>query len=163
MKVSREEILHIANLAQLEIKEEEIEEYRKNLDEILQMAEIVNNPVSEVFDAWKDAVTVLVGNNYSMDDLLTVIDNDYSTAASLASQFSTLINALPSVDKISTSDADTISAIRDVYNNLTSYQRSFISSDDLTRLQELEQRVKELSAASESDSSDTTDEADAKE
>lgn len=49
MKVSREEILHIANLAQLEIKEEEIEEYRKNLEEILEMTEIVNNaPVDEL-------------------------------------------------------------------------------------------------------------------
>lgn len=49
MKVSREEILHIANLAQLEIKEEEIESYRKNLEDILEMAEIVNNaPVEEL-------------------------------------------------------------------------------------------------------------------
>lgn len=49
MKVSREEILHIANLAELEIKEDEIELYRKNLEDILEMAEIVNNaPVDEL-------------------------------------------------------------------------------------------------------------------
>ena len=42
VKVSKEEILHIANLASLNIKEEEIEKYRENLQEILQFAEVVN-------------------------------------------------------------------------------------------------------------------------
>ncbi len=42
VKVSKEEILHIANLASLNIKEEEIEQYRGNLEEILQFAEVVN-------------------------------------------------------------------------------------------------------------------------
>jgi len=43
MQVEKEEILHIANLASLNIKEEEIEEYRKNLEEILNFANIVNS------------------------------------------------------------------------------------------------------------------------
>lgn len=43
MQVEKEEILHIANLASLEIKEEEIEEYRKNLQDILNFAETINN------------------------------------------------------------------------------------------------------------------------
>ena len=43
MKVSKEEILHIAKLADLEIKEEEIEKYALNLQDILNFAEKVNN------------------------------------------------------------------------------------------------------------------------
>ena len=43
MKVSKEELLHIANLAQLEIKEDEIENYLVNLQDILNFANIVNN------------------------------------------------------------------------------------------------------------------------
>lgn len=43
MQVSREEILHIANLASLTLKEEEIEKYKYNLQEILNFANIVNN------------------------------------------------------------------------------------------------------------------------
>lgn len=42
MKVSREEILHIANLAQLELKEDEVDKYLSNLQEILNFADIVN-------------------------------------------------------------------------------------------------------------------------
>ena len=40
MKVSREEILHIANLAQLELKEEEIDTYILHLQDILNFANI---------------------------------------------------------------------------------------------------------------------------
>ncbi len=43
MQISKEEILHIANLAQLELKEEEIEEYMLHLQDILNFANIVNN------------------------------------------------------------------------------------------------------------------------
>ena len=43
MQVSREEILHIANLARLNLEEDEIEKYTKNLEDILNFADIVNN------------------------------------------------------------------------------------------------------------------------
>ena len=56
MQVSKEEILHIANLAQLELKGEEIEKYMENLQEILDFANIVNNaPV--------DGLDVTIGAN----------------------------------------------------------------------------------------------------
>ena len=47
MQVEKEEILHIANLASLNIRDEEIEEYRKNLQDILNFANIVNNVNTE--------------------------------------------------------------------------------------------------------------------
>ena len=50
MQVSKEEILHIANLAQLELKDEEIEKYILNLQEILDFANIVNNAPTEGLD-----------------------------------------------------------------------------------------------------------------
>ena len=42
MKVSKEEILHIADLAHLNIEENEVDSYLANLDEILNFANIVN-------------------------------------------------------------------------------------------------------------------------
>lgn len=49
MVVSREEIMHIANLADLNIKEEEIDKYILNLQDILNFANIINNaPVDEL-------------------------------------------------------------------------------------------------------------------
>ena len=42
MQVSKEELLHIANLACLEIEENELDNYLKNLEEIWNFANIVN-------------------------------------------------------------------------------------------------------------------------
>lgn len=42
MKVDKKEILHIAKLANLNLKEEEIEKYIENLEDILNFAEILN-------------------------------------------------------------------------------------------------------------------------
>ena len=39
MKISKEELLHIAKLSDLEIKENEIDEYLKNLEDILNYTE----------------------------------------------------------------------------------------------------------------------------
>ena len=50
MKVSKEEILHIANLANLNLEENEIDNYLKNLEEILNFADIVNNAPVENLD-----------------------------------------------------------------------------------------------------------------
>lgn len=56
MQISKEEILRIANLAQLELKEEEIEEYILHLQDILNFANIVNNaPV--------DGLNITIGTN----------------------------------------------------------------------------------------------------
>ena len=47
MKISKEEILHIANLADLNIKEEEIEQYANNLQDILNFVNILDNVNTE--------------------------------------------------------------------------------------------------------------------
>lgn len=49
MQVSKEELLHIANLASLKLEENETDNYLKNLQEILNFANIVNNaPVEDL-------------------------------------------------------------------------------------------------------------------
>ena len=74
MKVSKEEILHIAKLADLEIKDEEIEKYALNLQDILDFAEVVNNaPV--------DGLDVTVGANekknvFRKDEIKVFEDNE---------------------------------------------------------------------------------------
>ena len=43
MQVTREELLHIAKLADLELEEKEVDNYLANLEDILNFANIVNN------------------------------------------------------------------------------------------------------------------------
>ena len=45
--VSKEELLHIAKLADLNIKEDELDNYLSNLQDILNFANIVNNANTE--------------------------------------------------------------------------------------------------------------------
>ena len=61
MEVSREEILHIAKLANLNLKEEEIEKSAKKLEEILNFAQIIN-------DANTDEIkeTTMSNENYNV-------------------------------------------------------------------------------------------------
>lgn len=46
-EVSREEILHIAKLANLELKEEEVDTYLLHLQDILDFANVVNSAPTE--------------------------------------------------------------------------------------------------------------------
>ena len=50
MEVSKEEILHIAELANLKLQDEEIPEYLKNLQDILNFANVVNKAPTEGLD-----------------------------------------------------------------------------------------------------------------
>lgn len=61
MKVEREELLHIAKLANLTIKEEEIDKYLLNLQDILNYANIVNT--ADV-DGLKE--TIAANENYNV-------------------------------------------------------------------------------------------------
>ena len=47
MKVSKEELLHIAKLSNLILKEDEVESYLLNLQDILNFADIVNEASTE--------------------------------------------------------------------------------------------------------------------
>ena len=47
MSVSKEELLHIAKLSDLKIRDDEIEKYLKNLEDILNYTEIINNAPCE--------------------------------------------------------------------------------------------------------------------
>ncbi len=46
-KISKEEILHIANLARLNLSEQELERYTKDMEEILEFANTINNVNTE--------------------------------------------------------------------------------------------------------------------
>ena len=50
MQVSKEEILHIANLARLDLNENEVDKYIENLQDILNFANIVNTAPVEGLD-----------------------------------------------------------------------------------------------------------------
>ena len=74
MKVSREEILHIAKLANLNLKDDEIDKFTLNLQDILNFADIVNNaPVEGLTESFG------VNENYNVfrkDEIKVFEDNE---------------------------------------------------------------------------------------
>ena len=74
MEVSREEILHIAKLANLRLNEEEIPEYIKNLQDILNFANIVNKAPIEGLEISNGAMDN--SNVFRKDEIKVFEDNE---------------------------------------------------------------------------------------
>lgn len=73
MEVSKEEILHIAELANIKLKDEEIPEYLKNLQDILNFANVVSKAPVEELD-----ISTGTQENYNVfrkDEVKTFDDN----------------------------------------------------------------------------------------
>ena len=74
MEVTREELLHIAKLANLNLKTEEIDKYLSNLTEILNFANIVNKaPVDDLKE------TIGTNTNYNVfrkDEIIEFEDKE---------------------------------------------------------------------------------------
>ena len=74
MTVSKEELLHIANLAQLTLKDDEIDSYLANLQDILNFAEVVNNAPVDNLD-----ITIRANeakNRFRKDEIKVFEDNE---------------------------------------------------------------------------------------
>lgn len=61
MTVSKEELLHIAKLADLKIEENEVDNYLKNLDDILNFANTINKADTENLEE-----TIGANENYNV-------------------------------------------------------------------------------------------------
>ena len=72
MKVSKEELLHIVKLANLNIKDDEVESYLNNLQDILNFADVVNKAPIEGLEG-----TIGENENYNVfrKDEIKVFDN----------------------------------------------------------------------------------------
>lgn len=72
MKVSKEEIEHIAKLANLNLTQSEIEKYAKDMDNIIDFVEILNN---EDTQGVKPSKTVLENYNVFREDEIEEFKN----------------------------------------------------------------------------------------
>ena len=83
MKVSKEELLHIANLADLKIKDDEIDNYLANLQDILNFAEIVNKaPIDDL----QETIGANENSNVFRKDEINVFEDTESLLQNAPSQ-----------------------------------------------------------------------------
>jgi len=83
---------------------------------------------------------------YSVDDVYQVIDANYSEAYNLAKKFVTALASFPAVEDLTTDYNEALTTLRDTYNSMSSYQKSFIAADVIKQLEALEAKMNDLKA-----------------
>lgn len=85
------------------------------------------------------------GGLYSLDDLDTVVDEEYLDATNAATAFQYVIAKLPTVKQLTVSDKERVEAAREFYESLTDYQKQYIANNvDAAYLEKLEALEAEL-------------------
>lgn len=90
------------------------------------------------------AYVSIEGNKYSIDDLDVVADAEYLNAVDLALKWVTALNKLPSVANISMDEAEDIDSLKESYDKMTDYQKSFVASEKVKELEAYLERLEEV-------------------
>lgn len=90
---------------------------------------------------------------YNIEDLDTVSDPDYYNATMIAKSFTDMVGALPAVSQLTVMDDDKLAEVREVYDSMTDYQKSFVTKETVNQLEALEAKMKEMKENVEKNSS----------
>lgn len=90
------------------------------------------------------AYMTINGQKYNIDDLDSVMDDEYVNATSLATQFITSLNKLPKVQALTQEYKDVIENLTDVYNDMTPYQKGYLGDDNIKKFQEYVDRMSQI-------------------
>ncbi|MGN0279645.1 MAG: flagellar hook capping FlgD N-terminal domain-containing protein [Lachnospiraceae bacterium] len=91
------------------------------------------------------------GELYSMDDLDTVADPTYLEAYKLAADFLNTYNKLPAIAALSLEDRENVEKLDEMYQNMTDYQKNFITDDYVDGLKEYVSKMNDLIAIGKAD------------
>lgn len=96
---------------------------------------------------------------YDYSSIYSVSTDEYYDAIVNASTFTSLVSKLPKVENLTTTSKTALETIRKLYDGLTDYEKQFISASDYSKLQNYEDKMKELIAKESKDSEkdETTD------
>ncbi len=79
---------------------------------------------------------------YSIDDLDTIVDLEYKQAFDKAYSFTLSLNMLPRVSAIDLSYKDKIEKLKEIYEGMNDYEKSFLAEDTVKRYKEYVERLK---------------------
>ncbi len=89
------------------------------------------------------------GELYSMDSLDTVADQNYLEAYKLAAEFLNAYNKLPAVGALTIQDEEAVMKVKETYDNMSEYEKKFITNDYVEGLEKYVARMNELKKAEE--------------
>ncbi|MBR3684501.1 MAG: flagellar hook capping protein [Lachnospiraceae bacterium] len=90
-------------------------------------------------------VFVSVNDNlYAFEDVTTVLDESYWEAYNLGYEWTSALQQLPNLNKLTLASRAAIEKLRDVYDKMSAYQKTFIASSSLDLLKSYETKISEL-------------------
>ncbi len=89
------------------------------------------------------------GSLYSIDDLDSVVDPDYSEAYELATELVSSLADLPTVANTTLSNKTKITELNKIYSEMSDYQKEFVAKDAVTLLKSYVDKISELEKAQE--------------
>ncbi len=93
-------------------------------------------------------------NLYSLDDLDSVVDDDYMQAVALGEDFQKTMDSFPDASELTLDDKERLGSVALAYDNLSDYLKNYLEKyypDCVQKLNELVERMNELVAAAGED------------
>lgn len=84
------------------------------------------------------------GALYSIDDVKNIVDREYLDAYDKAVDFVSRIGKLPKAEKVTLDEDEEVQELLEQYEKMSSYEKSFIAGEFVTKLKELETKIGEL-------------------
>lgn len=98
------------------------------------------------------------GELYSMDDLSTVADQQYLASYKKAAEFLNAYNKLPALAVLTIDDKEAVEKVNEMYEDMSDYDKKFISEDFVSGLKKYVEKMEELKlAAGQTGADDDTD------
>ena len=83
-------------------------------------------------------------SKYSIDNLDSVVDEKYLNAYNLASEFTSSMSALPTLANLTTSYKDVIDNLSGVLDDMSTYEKSFLTQATIADFKKYQERMEEL-------------------
>ncbi len=95
------------------------------------------------------AYLTINGSKYSIEDLDSVVDDEYMNAVNLANDFTTSLGKLPQLAYLTSEYKDVLQNLTDVYNDMSVYQKSYLSKETIDKYNQYVEKMKQILAAQE--------------
>lgn len=89
------------------------------------------------------------GEDYPLDDVDSIYDPEYSEAYDLAYEWTVGLNKLPALSKVTLSDEEDIMKLKETFDKMTDYQKSFLTDENKKKLDSYVNQIELLKKAKE--------------
>ncbi len=97
------------------------------------------------------------GNTYPLDDVDSIYDAEYSEAYEKAYEWTVGLNKLPALSKVTLAHEEDIMKLKEIYDGMTDYQKTFLTKDNQKKLENYVERIETLKKNQEEEDNKTED------